>query len=65
VKAGILDERDEDLGAHILADPTLTDKQKRALLEVYHSFRRKGAPPADQPEPPVDTTDAGGTEETD
>jgi hypothetical protein len=46
VKAGILEERDEDLAAHILADPNLTDKQKRALLEVYLSFRqgRAGEP---------------------
>jgi transcriptional regulator with XRE-family HTH domain len=39
VQAGILDERDEDLAARIAADSTLTEKQKRALLEVYLSFR--------------------------
>lgn len=39
VRAGILDERDDDLAARILADPALTEGQKRALLEVYLSFR--------------------------
>lgn len=42
VKAGILDERrDDDLAAAILADTTLTEPQKRALLEVYVSFRQE------------------------
>jgi transcriptional regulator with XRE-family HTH domain len=41
VKAGILDERDEDLAARIAADTTLTEKQRRALLEVYLSFRQE------------------------
>ncbi len=40
VKAGILEERDDDLAARIAADSTLTEKQKRALLEVYLSFRQ-------------------------
>jgi transcriptional regulator with XRE-family HTH domain len=39
VKAGILDERDDDLTSRIATDPWLTEKQKRALLEVYLSFR--------------------------
>ena len=43
VKAGILEEREDDLTAHILADPALTEKQKRALLEVYLSFRQERA----------------------
>ena len=45
VKAGILDEREDDLGAAILADHSLNEKQKRALLEVYLSFRQDHAPP--------------------
>jgi transcriptional regulator with XRE-family HTH domain len=40
VKAGILEEREGDLAEHILADPGLTEQQKRALLEIYQSFRR-------------------------
>jgi len=39
VRAGILEERDGDLVAHILADPHLSETQKRALVEVYLSFR--------------------------
>lgn len=38
-KAGILAEPTDDLGARIAADPSLTEPQKRALLEVYRSFR--------------------------
>ena len=41
VRAGILDERDDDLAAAILADPHLTEPQKRALLEIYQSFRQE------------------------
>jgi transcriptional regulator with XRE-family HTH domain len=40
VQAGILEERDDDLAARIATDATLTEKQKRALLEVYLSFRQ-------------------------
>lgn len=40
VEAGILEERDDDLAARILADPHLTEPQRRALLEVYLSFRQ-------------------------
>jgi transcriptional regulator with XRE-family HTH domain len=46
VKAGILDERDDDLAARIASDTTLTEKQKRALLEVYLSFRAERHDPA-------------------
>lgn len=38
VKAGILEERHSDLASAILADQTLTEKQRRALLEIYRSF---------------------------
>jgi transcriptional regulator with XRE-family HTH domain len=43
VRAGILDERDQeqDLVAHIQADPTLTDRQKQALIDIYRSFQRE------------------------
>ena len=48
VRAGILDERDDDLAAAILADPHLTEPQKRALLEIDQSFRQENpAPPPD------------------
>ncbi|HEY5033393.1 MAG TPA: helix-turn-helix transcriptional regulator [Actinomycetes bacterium] len=43
VRAGILEERDGDpaVAAAILADGVLTERQKRALLDVYESFRRE------------------------
>jgi transcriptional regulator with XRE-family HTH domain len=45
VRAGILEQRDDDLGLEdaINRDETLTDRQKQALLEVYRSFQRESA----------------------
>jgi transcriptional regulator with XRE-family HTH domain len=45
VQAGILDPRDgpePDLEREILRDPSLTDSQKQAMIEVYRSFHREG-----------------------
>ncbi len=41
VQAGILDERNvgNDTSSAILADQSLTERQKQALLEIYASFR--------------------------
>lgn len=48
VQAGILEDRPSDTGvrAAVLTDPTLTERQKQILLEIYESFRgeRPGAP---------------------
>jgi transcriptional regulator with XRE-family HTH domain len=43
VRAGILDERedDADLVARILADPSINERQKQALIDVYRSFQRE------------------------
>ncbi|MEU6476307.1 helix-turn-helix domain-containing protein [Streptomyces sp. NPDC047017] len=45
VRAGILDaERDRDeveTRAALLADPTLDDRQKQVLLQIYESFRKE------------------------
>jgi transcriptional regulator with XRE-family HTH domain len=44
VRAGFLEQRDEtqpDLEHEIRRDPTLTDRQKDVLLEVYRSFQRE------------------------
>jgi transcriptional regulator with XRE-family HTH domain len=43
VRAGILDERedDEDLVAQILRDPSINERQKQALVDVYRSFQRE------------------------
>ncbi|MGH8992494.1 MAG: helix-turn-helix domain-containing protein [Acidimicrobiia bacterium] len=40
VRAGILEERDgdHDLVAEILRNPTLTERQKQVLIDVYRSF---------------------------
>jgi transcriptional regulator with XRE-family HTH domain len=45
VRAGILDERPDapDLLAEIRRDPTLTERQKQALAEIYRSFQRETA----------------------
>ncbi len=42
VRAGILDERDDapDLVAAVTSDPTLTERQKQVLLEIYRSFQQ-------------------------
>jgi transcriptional regulator with XRE-family HTH domain len=42
VRAGILDERTSeapDLMDVIVSDPTLTDRQKQVLIEIYRSFQ--------------------------
>ena len=48
VRAGILDEREEseDLVSRILADPTINDRQKQALVDVYRSFQQDREPTA-------------------
>jgi transcriptional regulator with XRE-family HTH domain len=63
VRAGILDaERDRDdveTRAVILADPSLNERQKQVLLQVYESFRKEngfGTAKTDG-----DTGDTGGT----
>ena len=44
VRAGILEERPASAVTDAVhADPTLTERQKQVLLEVYQSFRRESA----------------------
>ncbi len=38
-KAGMLSEPSDDLAERIRAEPALTESQKRALVEIYESFR--------------------------
>jgi transcriptional regulator with XRE-family HTH domain len=42
VRAGILDERGEvpDLVAAVSSDPSLSERQKQVLLEIYRSFQQ-------------------------
>ena len=51
-RAGILERRDStlpDVVQAIRAAPDLDDRQKQALIEVYHSMRRPDVPPAPPP----------------
>ncbi|MFI9205019.1 helix-turn-helix domain-containing protein [Streptomyces sp. NPDC053048] len=44
VQAGILDERDRDeaeVRSVILADPSINERQKQVLLQIYESFRKE------------------------
>jgi transcriptional regulator with XRE-family HTH domain len=45
IQAGILDERvsDSEVSAAVLAEATLTERQKQVLLEIYEAFRRENA----------------------
>jgi transcriptional regulator with XRE-family HTH domain len=56
VKAGFLEERERDIEAAILADPSITERQRIALIEVYRSFQREAARERGErsgaPEPP-------------
>jgi transcriptional regulator with XRE-family HTH domain len=70
VRAGILDaERDRDeveTRAVILADPTLNERQKQVLLQIYESFRKEngfgsGEPDAAEDGPAGTDHDTGGT----
>lgn len=49
VRAGILDPQDgqqRSVQLAVLADPSLSERQKQVLLDIYHSFRREVHPPA-------------------
>ncbi|KAB1982315.1 helix-turn-helix domain-containing protein [Streptomyces triticiradicis] len=66
VRAGILDaERDRDeveTRAVILADPTLNERQKQVLLQIYESFRKENGfevAPADETAPGVGAPGTG------
>jgi transcriptional regulator with XRE-family HTH domain len=56
VRAGILEQRDDgqDLEGEILRDPTISERQKQALLDIYRSFQHErveeaGAADTEQP----------------
>ena len=44
VQAGILEDSPADSGVRsaLLADPSLTERQKQVLIEIYESFRKEG-----------------------
>jgi transcriptional regulator with XRE-family HTH domain len=45
VRAGILEARDGDRTVVdvLLSDPSITERQKRVLLDIYESFRKENA----------------------
>lgn len=53
VRAGILDKREDehDLVEEILHDPTINDRQKQALVDIYRSFQRERSDGAAPPQP--------------
>ena len=55
VRAGILEEREgePDVAAAVHADPTLTERQRRVLLDIYESFQRENASTPDAPPAPA------------
>ncbi len=72
VQAGILDEREREeleTRAVILADPSINERQKQVLLQIYESFRKENATdvptdvpsdaPAGRPRTADDGSDAG------
>jgi transcriptional regulator with XRE-family HTH domain len=65
VRAGILDEKPASaVGDAVLADPTLTERQKQVLLDVYRSFRREnGGDDQGVPSTPATATTLHVTEE--
>ncbi|MFE6775937.1 helix-turn-helix domain-containing protein [Streptomyces sp. NPDC057702] len=54
VQAGILDARDRaeaEVTSAILTDPTLTERQKQVLLQIYESFRKENGTEPGRPTP--------------
>ncbi|HEY7440374.1 MAG TPA: helix-turn-helix transcriptional regulator [Acidimicrobiia bacterium] len=49
VRAGILDEEPDqtDVASAIMHDPTISERQKQALVDIYRSFQRERELPAD------------------
>ena len=51
VQAGILEDRPADSGVRsaLLADPSLSERQKQVLIEIYESFRKESEAAPDSP----------------
>jgi transcriptional regulator with XRE-family HTH domain len=49
VQAGILEDQPADSGVRsaLLADPTLSERQKQVLIEIYESFRKESGTTVD------------------
>ncbi|MFE2498639.1 helix-turn-helix domain-containing protein [Streptomyces scopuliridis] len=60
VQAGMLDEREREeleTRAVILADPSINERQKQVLLQIYESFRKENALDTESTESTADTAD--------
>ncbi|MER5278831.1 helix-turn-helix domain-containing protein [Streptomyces sp. NPDC002809] len=63
VRAGILDERERDeleTRAVILADPSINERQKSVLLQIYASFRKENGFEDEPVNDSVDSADGEG-----
>jgi transcriptional regulator with XRE-family HTH domain len=51
VQAGILEDKPADSGVRsaLLADPSLSERQKQVLIEIYESFRKENGVTATEP----------------
>ncbi|MFE4371578.1 helix-turn-helix domain-containing protein [Streptomyces sp. NPDC056835] len=64
VQAGMLDEREREeleTRAVILADPSINERQKQVLLQIYESFRKENALDTESTESTEDTEAAENT----
>ncbi|MFC8284630.1 helix-turn-helix domain-containing protein [Streptomyces cyaneofuscatus] len=69
VRAGILDEREREeleTRAVILADPSINERQKNVLLQIYDSFRRENGfvPETDKAEQTPEADETSGADAT-
>ncbi len=57
VQAGILEDQPADSGVRsaLLADPTLSERQKQVLIEIYESFRKESGTTVDSLSDDVDS----------
>jgi transcriptional regulator with XRE-family HTH domain len=60
VQAGILDEKhvSNDTTSALLADPSISERQKQVLLEIYTSFRAENASATTDVAPVADATES-------
>jgi transcriptional regulator with XRE-family HTH domain len=65
VQAGILEERPAaDVATAIMGDPTITERQKQALVQIYQAFREetgRALPQKAEPEPATKPVNRRGT----
>ena len=62
VQAGMLDARERDeleVPAAIMADPSINERQKQVLIQIYESFRKENAAARDEAAAGDAATDAG------